>query len=178
METVVRETAGTLIRSASPYENLRLLEHTKERIERNLLQPSAPQPPPSHAHPAQVNALPDHAAYSSIPAVKSAVSETASPPPRQVVTAPIVSKSVAAHAPPSHVHMMGNHWQCEACTSFNLQGTEICDICGKSRLKGAEQMPLVSGGPQCPKCTLINDIGASLCEACDYSFDKGVPTYI
>ncbi|KAG8039488.1 hypothetical protein G9C98_008131 [Cotesia typhae] len=68
-------------------------------------------------------------------------------------------------------------WSCLTCTFFNAAGKEICEMCGKSRRKGNEDIPLASGGKVCPKCTLVNEKEALVCEACQFNL-KDSPTYI
>ncbi|CAD6243814.1 GSCOCG00013153001-RA-CDS [Cotesia congregata] len=68
-------------------------------------------------------------------------------------------------------------WSCLTCTFFNAAGKEICEMCGKSRRKGNEDIPLASGGKVCPKCTLVNEKEAFVCEACQFNL-KDSPTYI
>ncbi|XP_046396790.1 protein tamozhennic isoform X2 [Ischnura elegans] len=71
-------------------------------------------------------------------------------------------------------------WECTYCTFRNAAGgvkRDVCEICGKSRRRGAEERPLASGGRECPKCTLVNVKEASACEACGASLAHS-PTYI
>ncbi|XP_071442754.1 protein tamozhennic [Hetaerina americana] len=71
-------------------------------------------------------------------------------------------------------------WECIYCTFRNVSGgvkRDVCEICGKSRRRGAEERPLASGGRECPKCTLVNVKEASACEACGASLAHS-PTYI
>lgn len=68
-------------------------------------------------------------------------------------------------------------WNCEYCTYLNSRKVEICEICGKSRRKGKEDEPLVSGGKECPQCTLINKKDVDKCDACHADLEHS-PTYI
>ncbi|KAG8231654.1 hypothetical protein J437_LFUL018117 [Ladona fulva] len=71
-------------------------------------------------------------------------------------------------------------WECTYCTFRNATGgvkRDVCEMCGKSRRRGAEEKPLASGGRECPKCTLVNVKDASECEACGASLAHS-PTYI
>lgn len=66
-------------------------------------------------------------------------------------------------------------WQCTTCTYLNDSLREICEMCGKSRVKVQDVMEI--GGPQCPRCTLVNPKDNKICEACSGSL-KDSPTYI
>ena len=68
-------------------------------------------------------------------------------------------------------------WQCISCTFMNLGSAVKCEICGKSRVKGAEEKPLSIGGPQCKTCTFINKQGAKTCETCEQPL-KDSPTFV
>jgi spermatogenesis-associated protein 2 len=70
-----------------------------------------------------------------------------------------------------------NKWQCVTCTFLNVPSCDICEMCGKSKLRGPEVRPLTSGGRECPQCTLVNERGVGTCEACGNSL-KDSPTYI
>ncbi|ELT95106.1 hypothetical protein CAPTEDRAFT_202993 [Capitella teleta] len=131
--------------------------------------PSPPLPPGvNHLYANVSEANNDQRKFSGITA--SISSKYDALPSRRVTSPP------NGHEGPMVV--VGNRWQCLSCTSFNLQGTEICDICGKSRLKGAELTPLSTGGSQCPQCTLINFKGAMSCAACEQNLGTEEATYI
>jgi hypothetical protein len=162
----------------SHYENIHLMA-IGERVEKKprlpalnaipVRLPSPPPPAPNHTYANLSETESEHRKFSGITAAISSKYDAL--PCRRVTSPP------NGHEGPMVV--MGNRWQCSSCTSFNLQGTEICDICGKSRLKGAEQFPLASaGGAQCPKCTLINSKGAKSCAACDRLLRNDDATYI
>lgn len=70
-----------------------------------------------------------------------------------------------------------NKWECVTCTFLNVPSRDICEMCGKSKMRGPEVRPLASGGRECPQCTLINEKGVGTCEACGTSL-KDSPTYI
>lgn len=70
----------------------------------------------------------------------------------------------------------GGKWQCKSCTFLNDPGTDICDICCKSRLVTTEP-PMEIGGAECPKCTLVNPKNLKVCQACNGSLENS-PTYI
>ena len=70
-----------------------------------------------------------------------------------------------------------NNWDCETCTYINMSNVNVCQICGKSRQKGNEDEPLISGGKECPKCTLVNKKDVKVCDACETSLNDS-PTYI
>lgn len=68
-------------------------------------------------------------------------------------------------------------WECVTCTFLNVPSRDICEMCGKSKVRGPEVRPLASGGRECPQCTLVNEKGVGTCEACGNSL-KDSPTYI
>ncbi|XP_013784948.1 uncharacterized protein LOC106469038 [Limulus polyphemus] len=68
-------------------------------------------------------------------------------------------------------------WSCQACTYLNPSEKDICEICSRSKFRGAESTPLVSGGRECPLCTLVNETNAEYCSACD-TYLEDCPTYI
>lgn len=68
-------------------------------------------------------------------------------------------------------------WECSTCTFLNNSTREVCEMCGKSKVRGSEIKPLASGGRECPQCTLVNEKGVDTCIACDCSL-KDSPTYI
>jgi len=68
-------------------------------------------------------------------------------------------------------------WECVTCTFLNIPSRDICEMCGKSKIRGPEVRPLASGGRECPQCTLVNEKGVGTCEACGTSL-KDSPTYI
>ncbi|KDR22028.1 Protein tamozhennic [Zootermopsis nevadensis] len=68
-------------------------------------------------------------------------------------------------------------WECVTCTFLNVPSRDICEMCGKSKVRGPEVRPLASGGRECPQCTLVNEKGVGTCEACGASL-KDSPTYI
>ncbi|XP_049963535.1 protein tamozhennic isoform X1 [Schistocerca serialis cubense] len=68
-------------------------------------------------------------------------------------------------------------WECSTCTFLNNPTREVCEMCGKSKVRGSEIKPLASGGRECPQCTLVNEKGVDTCIACDCSL-KDSPTYI
>ncbi|PSN30338.1 hypothetical protein C0J52_26390 [Blattella germanica] len=68
-------------------------------------------------------------------------------------------------------------WECVTCTYHNLPNHDVCEMCGKSKVRGSEVRPLASGGRECPQCTLVNEKGVDSCEACGNSL-KDSPTYI
>jgi hypothetical protein len=68
-------------------------------------------------------------------------------------------------------------WECVTCTFLNVPSCDICEMCGKSKVRGPEIRPLASGGRECPQCTLVNEKGVGTCEACGTSL-KDSPTYI
>jgi spermatogenesis-associated protein 2 len=70
-----------------------------------------------------------------------------------------------------------NKWECVTCTFRNVPSCDICEMCGKSKVRGPEVRPLASGGRECPQCTLVNEKGVGTCEACGSSL-KDSPTYI
>jgi spermatogenesis-associated protein 2 len=70
-----------------------------------------------------------------------------------------------------------NKWECVTCTFLNVPSRDICEMCGKSKMRGPEVRPLASGGRECPQCTLVNEKGVGTCEACGSSL-KDSPTYI
>jgi spermatogenesis-associated protein 2 len=70
-----------------------------------------------------------------------------------------------------------NKWECVTCTFLNVPSRDICEMCGKSKVRGPEVRPLASGGRECPQCTLVNEKGVGTCEACGNSL-KDSPTYI
>jgi spermatogenesis-associated protein 2 len=70
-----------------------------------------------------------------------------------------------------------NRWECVTCTFLNVPSRDICEMCGKSKVRGPEVRPLASGGRECPQCTLVNERGVGTCEACGNSL-KDSPTYI
>jgi hypothetical protein len=84
--------------------------------------------------------------------------------------------------PFDHSHQLSevsekNKWECVTCTFLNVPSREICEMCGKSKVRGAEIRPLASGGRECPQCTLVNEKGVGTCAACGNSL-KDSPTYI
>jgi spermatogenesis-associated protein 2 len=70
-----------------------------------------------------------------------------------------------------------NKWECVTCTFLNVPSRDVCEMCGKSKVRGPEVRPLTSGGRECPQCTLVNERGVGTCEACGNSL-KDSPTYI
>lgn len=70
-----------------------------------------------------------------------------------------------------------NKWECVTCTFLNVPSRDICEMCGKSKVRGPEIRPLTSGGRECPHCTLVNEKGVGTCAACGNSL-KDSPTYI
>lgn len=68
-------------------------------------------------------------------------------------------------------------WSCASCTFVNDISVEICSMCHRSRTKGNESTPLLTGGKQCNKCTLVNDKPNQFCTACGTSLADS-PTYI
>lgn len=68
-------------------------------------------------------------------------------------------------------------WNCWACTYLNRPERDICEMCSRSRRRGAESSPLTSGGHECQQCTLVNEKGAVRCEACGLSLENS-PTYV
>jgi spermatogenesis-associated protein 2 len=70
-----------------------------------------------------------------------------------------------------------NKWECVTCTFLNVPSRDVCEMCGKSKMRGPEVRPLASGGRECPQCTLVNEKGVGTCEACGSSL-KDSPTYI
>ncbi|XP_076339005.1 PUB and ZnF_RBZ domain-containing protein tamozhennic isoform X1 [Tachypleus tridentatus] len=68
-------------------------------------------------------------------------------------------------------------WSCQACTYLNPSEKDICEICSRSKFRGAESTPLVSGGRECPLCTLVNEMNAEYCSVCD-TYLEDCPTYI
>ncbi|KAK7872358.1 hypothetical protein R5R35_006987 [Gryllus longicercus] len=68
-------------------------------------------------------------------------------------------------------------WECVTCTYHNDAARDICEMCGKSKVRGSEARPLASGGRECPQCTLVNEKDVGTCVACDCSL-KDSPTYI
>ncbi|KAF2901421.1 hypothetical protein ILUMI_04768 [Ignelater luminosus] len=66
-------------------------------------------------------------------------------------------------------------WGCGACTYLNDCTRDICEMCGKSKVKIQDIMEI--GGPQCPRCTLVNPKDNKVCDACAGSL-KDSPTYI
>ncbi|KAH7642413.1 hypothetical protein HUG17_5458 [Dermatophagoides farinae] len=73
--------------------------------------------------------------------------------------------------------IMSNGWSCTSCTYVNDEIVEICIMCHRSRTKGNESTPLITGGRQCNKCTLVNDKKEKFCTACGTSLADS-PTYI
>lgn len=72
---------------------------------------------------------------------------------------------------------MFNGWSCTSCTYVNDEIVEICIMCHRSRTKGNESTPLITGGRQCNKCTLVNDKQEKFCTACGTTLADS-PTYI
>lgn len=68
-------------------------------------------------------------------------------------------------------------WECVTCTYHNDASRDICEMCGKSKVRGSESRPLASGGRECPQCTLVNERDVGTCIACECSL-KDSPTYI
>lgn len=68
-------------------------------------------------------------------------------------------------------------WSCLFCTYLNKVNVDVCEMCSRSKARGSEVEPLVSGGRECPTCTLVNEKDAEQCSACNCSL-KGSPTYI
>lgn len=68
-------------------------------------------------------------------------------------------------------------WSCSFCTFLNKGNTDVCEMCSRSKERGPEVQPLVSGGRECPTCTLVNERDAEHCSACQCSL-KDSPTYI
>nr|XP_027201810.1 uncharacterized protein LOC113795787 [Dermatophagoides pteronyssinus] len=68
-------------------------------------------------------------------------------------------------------------WSCQSCTYVNDECVEICQMCHRSRTKGNESTPLITGGRQCNKCTLVNNKNDKFCTACGTSLADS-PTYI
>ncbi|KPL94025.1 hypothetical protein QR98_0000880 [Sarcoptes scabiei] len=70
-----------------------------------------------------------------------------------------------------------NNWSCQSCTFHNEFPAEICIMCHRSRTKGNESTPLMTGGRECNQCTLVNDKDEEFCKACGTSLTDS-PTYI
>lgn len=68
-------------------------------------------------------------------------------------------------------------WSCSFCTYVNRYSREVCEVCFKSRERGADASPLVSGGKECSVCTLVNSREATRCKACSADLFEA-PTYI
>ncbi|KAL0279310.1 UNVERIFIED_CONTAM: hypothetical protein PYX00_000899 [Menopon gallinae] len=71
----------------------------------------------------------------------------------------------------------GKKWQCISCTYLNPSDKNICEVCCKSKERGAESDPQPTGGQECQNCTLVNERGMNFCAACSEPL-KGAPTYI
>lgn len=71
----------------------------------------------------------------------------------------------------------GQRWSCTSCTYLNGGDAEVCEMCSRSKEKGCEGQPLVSGGKECPRCTLVNYREKQFCSACGSSLADS-PTYI
>ncbi|CAG0918427.1 unnamed protein product [Notodromas monacha] len=67
-------------------------------------------------------------------------------------------------------------WSCHACTYLNPPETDICSMCSKSCVKGAEEKPLSVGGKECLRCTYVNDRYVDKCVICQDSL-LNCPTY-
>ncbi|RWS04815.1 uncharacterized protein B4U79_07737 [Dinothrombium tinctorium] len=72
---------------------------------------------------------------------------------------------------------VGSRWSCSSCTFLNSSQREICEMCSRSKERGNEHLPLVSGGKECPRCTLVNDKNIDYCTACETNLVDS-PTYI
>jgi len=70
-----------------------------------------------------------------------------------------------------------SRWSCSHCTFVNNRQEYVCEMCHKSREKGADSNPLVSGGKECSSCTLVNSRDAKFCRACTSDLIDS-PTYI
>ncbi|RWS29824.1 uncharacterized protein B4U80_09515 [Leptotrombidium deliense] len=68
-------------------------------------------------------------------------------------------------------------WSCSSCTYLNTVQRDICEMCSRSKERGSENVPLVSGGKECPRCTLVNDKNIDYCTACETNLIDS-PTYI
>ena len=82
-------------------------------------------------------------------------------------------------------------WECSTCTYHNKQGSNICEMCSKSRdfqpvaetrsvepARAQERASVScrqmsqSEGTACTKCTLVNPAGNKLCDACGATLPK------